>query len=326
MLPLLKFVPYFKSVLWGGKRIAEFKGISSKGDTIGESWEISPMPGHESVVAEGEFKGWSLNQLTERYPEELLGKKVAERYNGKFPLLVKYIDSRDDLSIQVHPDNDMALRKHGPEASGKTELWYSLLPEEGAFLYSGFIRPTDAEEVRRKIADNTVTDLLAKFYVNKGDVFFLPAGRVHAIGAGNFLVEIQQASDITYRMYDYDRRDLDGQPRPLHIEEAIEAIRFDDCPQQAATVFPTKGEATSIADSEFFSCYLRTHEGVETFDLSHRDAFTILMCLRGDISVAITNAAEGATSRLRQGDTLLIPAAIPAVTLTGSADILVVHL
>lgn len=337
MLPLLKFDPYFKSVIWGGRRIAEFKGIPSQGDKIGESWEISPMPGHESVVAEGSFKGLTLNQITKDHAEDLLGKKVNERYEGRFPLLVKYIDSRDDLSIQVHPDDRLAMLKHGSEASGKTEMWYSLLPEEGAFLYSGFIRPTTPGEVRAKIADNTIMDLLAKFYVKPGDVFFLPAGRVHAIGAGNLLVEIQQASDITYRMYDYDRRDTDGNPRELHIEDAIQAIHYDDCPQQASSAFPTNGEFTRIADSEYFSCHLRNHEGEASFDLRNRESFTIVMCLRGNLTVTTVDPSYGSeahtpplfehsTAHLRQGETLLIPAVIPAVTFGGSADLLVVHL
>lgn len=326
MLPLLKFEPYFKSVLWGGQRIAEFKGIPSRGDTIGESWEISPMPGHESKVAEGKFKGQTLNQLTTEFGDDLLGKKINERYGGKFPLLVKYIDSREDLSIQVHPDDKMALEKHGPDASGKTEMWYSLLPEEGAFLYSGFTRQTTPDEVREKIADNTIMDILAKFFVHPGDVFFLPAGRVHAIGAGNLLVEIQQASDITYRMYDYDRRDLDGNPRELHIDEAVEAIHYDDCPQQATSAFPKNGEFTKIAESEYFSCHLRNHEGNASFDLRARDTFTIVMCLRGYLEVETANADDKSSATLRQGETLLIPASVPAVTFSGSADLLVVHM
>lgn len=322
MLPLLKFHPYFKSVIWGGKRIAEFKGIPSQGDNIGESWEISPMPGHESVVADGPLKGLTLNEIVARNAQELLGNKVFARYDGRFPLLVKYIDSASDLSIQVHPDNELAQRKHGPEASGKTEMWYSLQPAEGAFLYSGFVRPTTPDEVRRKIADHSVVDLLAKFYVKPGDVFYLPAGRVHAIGGGNLLVEIQQASDITYRMYDYGRRDADGKLRQLHVDDAIEAINYDDCPQQASSAFPTNGEFTKIADSEYFSCHLRNIKGSATFDLTQRDTFTILMCLNGSLKVI----SENSTATLRQGETLLIPASTPMVTLNGAADMLVVHL
>lgn len=284
------------------------------------------MPGHESVVAEGALKGMTLNELAARRGDELLGKKVNERYRGRFPLLVKYIDSRDNLSIQVHPDDELAVRRHGPDASGKTEMWYSLLPEEGAFLYSGFKRPTTPLEVRGKVADNTITDLLAKFYVDKGDVYFLPAGRVHAIGAGNFLVEIQQASDITYRLYDYGRRDKDGKPRELHIEEAIEAISYDDCGAQSSTAFPAKGEFTRIAHSEFFSCHLRNLAGEDTFDLRSRESFTIIMCLQGDLTVATSDTSEASSASLRQGETLLVPACIPSLTLKGAADLLVVHL
>lgn len=329
MLPLLKFTPYFKPVIWGGTRIAQFKGLPSQGDNIGESWEISPMPGHESVVAEGPLKGMTINQIADAHPVELLGEKVNQLYNGRFPLLVKFIDSASDLSIQVHPDDQLARRKHGPDASGKTEMWYSLLPAEGAFLYSGFIRPTTPEELRAKIADHSVVDLLAKFHVKPGDVFYLPAGRVHAIGGGNLLVEIQQASDITYRLYDYDRRDADGNPRELHIDDAIEAINYDDCPQQTSSAFPTNGEFTKITDSEYFSCHLRSHHGIASFDLRARDTFTIIMCLRGSLSVTHTPSypSDSPTiATLRQGETLLIPASIPHVTFDGSADLLIVHL
>lgn len=322
MLPLLKFTPYYKSVIWGGKRIAEFKGIPSPGETIGESWEISPMPGHESVVAEGPFKGQTLNQLVTTYPEELLGKKIVDKFNGRFPLLVKYIDSREDLSIQVHPDDDLAHRKYGPEASGKTEMWYSLQPENGAYLYSGFSRPTNPEEVRQKIADNSVMELLGKFYVNPGDIFFLPAGRVHAIGSGNLLVEIQQASDITYRMFDYDRRDANGQPRELHVDDAIEAIHYNDCPQQASSAFPKKGETTPIIKTDYFACYLRNTCGETTLDLSSRESYTILMCIRGTLTL---RTPSGHTTNLRKGETLLIPAVIPQLTITGDSDLLVIH-
>ena len=163
MLPVLKFNPYFKSVIWGGSRIARFKGIPSQGDDIGESWELSPMPGHESVVSDGEFKGMTLNELVARYPAEILGKKVDAKWHGNFPLLVKFIDSNDDLSIQVHPDDALARERHN--SLGKTEMWYSILPSEGAYLYAGFNREMTPDKFRAMIADNTIVSALGKFFV-----------------------------------------------------------------------------------------------------------------------------------------------------------------
>ncbi len=204
MLPIFSFEPVFKSVLWGGKRIAEFKGIPSQGDHVGESWELSPMPGHESVVADGPFKGETLPQLLAAHGREIMGEKLYERYGDKFPLLIKFIDSTQDLSIQVHPDDELAAKRH--DSLGKTEMWYSVVPAEGAYLYAGFSQEMDADKFRRMVADSTIVDALSKYYTKPGDVFFLPAGRVHAIGQGNFVLEIQEASDITYRIYDYNRR------------------------------------------------------------------------------------------------------------------------
>ena len=199
MLPIFRFEPIFKSVLWGGKRIAEFKGIASQGDHVGESWELSPMPGHESVVADGLFKGETLPQLLASHGKEIMGEKLYERYGDKFPLLIKFIDSTQDLSIQVHPDDALAGKRH--DSLGKTEMWYSVLPTSTAYLYAGFSQDMNPEKFRRMVADSTIVDALKKYYTKPGDVFFLPAGRVHAIGEGNFVLEIQEASDITYRIY-----------------------------------------------------------------------------------------------------------------------------
>ena len=213
--PILTFNTIFKSVLWGGKRIAQFKGIPSQGDHIGESWELSGVPGHESVIESGIYAGKTLPEVLKTHAEEIMGAHVVSRYGTEFPLLIKLIDSADDLSIQVHPDDALAAKRHN--CNGKTEMWISLDPAEGAYLYSGFSREISKEEYRKRIADNTILETLGKYYTRKGDVFFLPAGRVHSIGKGNFILEIQQSSDVTYRIYDFDRRDAAGNPRQLHI-------------------------------------------------------------------------------------------------------------
>ena len=189
--PILTFEPQFKSVIWGGDRIARFKGLPSQGDTVGESWELSCVPGHESVIAAGPFKGQPFNEVLAAHTDEIMGERLAERYGTEFPLLIKLIDSADDLSVQVHPDDTLARKRHN--CPGKTEMWISVDPAEGAYLYSGFNREITPDEFRRRIADNTLTEVLGKYNPAKGDVFFLPAGRVHSIGKGNFVLEIQQA-------------------------------------------------------------------------------------------------------------------------------------
>jgi mannose-6-phosphate isomerase len=383
MIPVLKFHPLFKSVIWGGQRIAQFKNIPSQGDHIGESWELSPMPGFESIVADGPFKGESLSTLVARYPREILGDKVNEKYHGKFPLLIKFIDSNDDLSIQVHPDDEMAQRLYG--SYGKTEMWYSLQPKPGAYLYSGFNCPMDAETLRRKIADNTIIDVLGKYYVKPGDVFYLPAGRIHAIGKGNFVVEIQQACDHTYRIYDYDRRDANGHPRALHIDQALAALHFPSAPANPANevqtvnnnnqavseankakvnenaasegktvgnvngkadthktvgnengdavrnVIPAPGQSAVVLSSEYFTTTVIDVISSRHLDLAHLSSFTILIALSGALTLRPaaspdSEPAKSAPITIAQGQTLLIPACIPAVTLTGHGQLLAVNL
>ena len=192
-----KFVPYLKSVLWGGERIAIYKGIDTDQHAIGESWEVSGVPGHESVVAEGEDRGLTLPQLIDRYRGALVGEAVYEKYGNTFPLLVKLIDAKRDLSLQVHPNDELAMKRHG--SRGKTEMWYIIDADEGASIYAGLSQSITPDEYERMVADNTVMDVVARHESHAGDLFFLPAGRIHAIGAGNLLAEIQETSDITYR-------------------------------------------------------------------------------------------------------------------------------
>lgn len=321
MIPVLRFTTYFKPVIWGGERIARFKGIPSKGSDIGESWELSPMPGHESVVADGPLKGESLNAIVARYPEEILGRKVNARWQGKFPLLVKFIDSNDDLSIQVHPDDRLAKERH--DSLGKTEMWYSLDPQPGAYLYSGFNRHMDEATFRRMIEGNTIVEALGKFDVKKGDLFYLPAGCVHAIGKGNLVVEIQEASDITYRIYDYDRRDAKGNPRELHVDQSIAAVNYDDIAGEKKNVIPRNGEEKELVECEYFKTAVRDIDEKATLDLAQLDSFTILIGIGGSLNVT---SPDGKSTPLPQGQTLLIPACIPSVEITGKGQVLTVHL
>lgn len=315
-LPILRFHNIFKSVIWGGERIAQFKGLPSQGDHVGESWELSPMAGNESVVDGGDFDGRTLPSLVEEFPDEILGAPVAARYGSKFPLLIKFIDSNDDLSIQVHPDDSLAAKRHN--SLGKTEMWYSIDPAEGAYLYAGFKERITPEQFRASIADNTIVDYLKKFYTKAGDVFFLPAGRVHSIGRGNFVCEIQEASDITYRIYDYDRRDAAGNPRQLHVDESVDAVNYDDTDMEVRNVKPLPDRDVLLEMCPFFTVTLFDAGNKGRFDLAPGRSFTVFVCIGG---AATLTDPDGRTTALRQGDTVLIPASIPWVDIAPDGNV-----
>lgn len=321
MLPVLKFTPIYKSVLWGGTRICRFKGVASEGDTIGESWELSPMPGHESVVAEGPFAGRTLNSLVEENPEAILGADVMKRFGANFSLLIKFIDSTSDLSIQVHPDDALAAKRHN--SLGKTEMWYSVLPTPDAYLYAGFSQEMTPEKFRAMVADSTIVDALSKYYTKPGDVFFLPAGRVHAIGRGNFVLEIQEASDITYRIYDYNRRDAQGNLRQLHVDESVDAINYADKAQDVRNVTAAPGQQAMVEDCNYFTTTLVNVDGSFQLALEDRPSFTILIATKGALEVT---APDGTVSALPQGQTLLVPAEVPYVDLKGDGEVVTVFI
>ena len=220
----IHFAPYLKSVIWGGERIAPYKGILTDQSSIGESWELSAVPGHVSVVDRGPFAGKSLTDLIAGYKEDLVGREIYRRFGTAFPLLIKFIDARADLSVQVHPDDELAARRH--HCPGKTEMWHVIETAPDAKIYVGLKDRLTPDDYERRVADNTIMDVIDAYASRPGDTFFLPAGRIHAIGAGNLLAEIQETSDITYRIYDYDRRDKDGKPRELHTAEARDAIDY----------------------------------------------------------------------------------------------------
>lgn len=321
MLPILKFDPIFKSVLWGGTRIAEFKGMPSQGDHVGESWELSPMPGHESVVSDGEFAGRTLPEMLREHGREIMGEKLYERYGDKFPLLIKFIDSTQNLSIQVHPDDNLASERHS--SLGKTEMWYSVLPTPTAYLYAGFNQEMNPEKFRAMVADSTIVDALSKYYTKPGDVFFLPAGRVHAIGEGNFVLEIQEASDITYRIYDYNRRDAEGNLRQLHVDESVDAINYNDKTQAVKNVTANPGEEALVEDCDYFTTTLVNVDKKYFLPLAKRNSFTLLIATKGNLQVT---DAEGRTTALPQGQTLLVPATTPAVEITGTGEVVTVYI
>ena len=308
-----KFEPYLKSVLWGGEKIAKYKGIVTDQHNIGESWEISGVDGHESVVAEGDDKGLNLRQIIEKYKGDLVGNAVYAKYGDTFPLLVKIIDAKGDLSVQVHPDDTLAKARHN--SYGKTEMWYIIDAEEGAPIYAGLSKQITPEEYEKLVAENAIMDVIARHDSHAGDLFFLPAGRIHAIGAGNHLAEIQQTSDITYRVYDFDRRDANGNPRELHTEQAKDAIDYTVYPEYKSEYDRNGKSATPLVKCQYFDVKREIIDGVSTIDAS-TDSFMIIMCLDGEAT--ITDNLGGVT-HVKKGESILVPAVITSMKAEGKA-------
>ena len=283
-----------------------------------EDWSVSAVKGSESVVANGKWKGCTLSEVISQDPAALLGGKVAERYEGRMPLLAKIIDAHQDLSIQVHPNDEMALREHGK--MGKSEMWYIIDAQPGASLYSGFRSAISPEEYKRRVDDGTITEVLARHSVKPSDVFYLPAGRVHAIGAGITLAEIQQSSDVTYRIYDYNRPGLDGKPRELHTELAAKAIDYR-VQADYRNSYTAAGSGTSaILDTPFFRIRLIECGGKEERRLKDEDSFVILIVLSGECHLRCEESPLEVSLGKYRG--CLVPAAIADFTLEGEAKIL----
>ena len=314
------FYPNLREVVWGGKKLTKWKGISEK-DHIGESWEVSCVESLPSVISNGAWAGYTLKEVIDKQPEAILGREVSRRYKSELPLLVKFIDAQKDLSIQVHPDDAMAARLHGK--NGKSEMWYVLDAEPGAYLYSGFKEELSPADYKRKVADGTIVDSLAKHDVKAGDVFYLPAGRVHAICSGILLAEVQQSSDVTYRIYDYNRPGLDGKPRELHTELAAEALNFQVEKEYRTEYSTESNRANSVIDSPYFSVRVTEFSGSFHRNLIKYDSFIISMCLKGDCKIKIRSTGDEIV--LREGFSCLIPAAIAdydIIPLEGSSKVL----
>ena len=302
--PML-FEPNLHTIVWGGGRLTQWKGLPAQ-EHIGESWEVSAVEGSPSVVANGALAGRTLPEVVAMAPEKILGCAVARKYGGQMPLLVKFIDARSDLSIQVHPDDEMAGRIHGK--NGKTEMWYILDAEPGASIYSGFRRTISADEYKRMVENGTIMEALAKHEAHAGDVFYIPAGRVHAICSGILLAEIQQSSDVTYRIFDYNRPGLDGKPRELHTDLAAQALNYKVESRYRTAYSVKSNKANRVVETAYFSA--RVTEIGQRFhrDLKKYDSFIITMCLKGDCRIRIRETGDGIV--LREGFSCLIPAAI----------------
>lgn len=303
--PLL-FLPNFHNVVWGGNQLRPYKGLEPSDEPIGESWEVSAVPTSTSIIANGELKGKDLISVINERPDAILGKKVNEKYDGKLPLLVKFIDAKRDLSIQVHPNDEMAMREHGK--MGKSEMWYVIKADVGAHLYAGFKEEITPLEYQKRVENGTITEVLADHQVKAGDVFYLPAGRVHAICGGILLAEVQQSSDVTYRIFDYNRPGIDGKPRELHTELAGKALDYHVVDNYRTEYEDSSNRAVQIIDSPYFS--VRVMEVSKPFhrDLKKYDSFIITMCIEGDCKIRVRS--NGEEILLKQGNSTLIPAAI----------------
>ena len=307
-MPLYPFLfhPNLHTVVWGGHRLQVYKGLQSTDEPIGESWEVSAVPSSTSIISNGSFAGRDIISVISEYPEDILGKAVNEKYHGQLPLLVKFIDAERDLSIQVHPNDEMAQREHGK--MGKSEMWYVIKADAGSHLYAGFKQEITPEEYQQRIADGTIIDVLADHQVKAGDVFYLPAGRIHAICGGILLAEVQQSSDVTYRIYDYNRPGMDGKPRQLHTELAAQALDYHVEENYRTEYVDNPNKAIQIIDSPYFD--VRVMEISKPFhrDLRKYDSFIISMCIEGDCKLCVRSTGDEIL--LRQGSSTLIPAAI----------------
>jgi len=308
MLYPFKFEPILKEIIWGGDEICRFKNLYPRRQGVGESWEISHVKDNVSVVANGELKGKSLEDLIETYGERLLGKKALESFGTTFPLLIKFIDARDALSIQVHPDDELAQKRHN--SFGKTEMWYVIKAAPGAYLYSGFSHAITPEQYLKSLEDDSFIHYLQKHEVKSGDVFFLPAGRVHAIGPGCFIAEIQQTSNITYRIYDYNRKDAQGNPRELHTEWAKDAIDYRLYTDYKLAYTAKQNEMQTLVSCRYFTTLLIEADSGEIIRFADsNDSFSIYICMEG--KACLTDTGGGLTE-IRQGETVLFSAENPA--------------
>lgn len=310
-MEIIKFRPILKQVLWGGNKIIPFKQLDADMEQVGESWEVSGVKDNESIVANGQYEGMKLNDLVALLKGDLVGKDNYERFGNEFPLLIKFIDASKQLSIQVHPNDEQAKAKGLKR--GKTEMWYVMESAPDATLLSGLKRTITPEEYKAMVENDTITDALCEYRVGEGDVFYLPAGRIHSIGAGTFLAEIQETSDVTYRIYDFKRKDKDGNYRQLHIEAAAECIDYSVESDYRTNYEPRKNEGVELAQCAHFTTSVYDLDEPMLLDYSELDSFVVLIALSGECTLS-TGDAE---TQLRAGETVLLPATTQTLSVSG---------
>ncbi|MBT2161786.1 type I phosphomannose isomerase catalytic subunit [Zobellia barbeyronii] len=306
----LKFNPILKERLWGGTKLKDVLGKPIENDITGESWELSTVPGDISVVSNGDLAGASLQDLIEKDPESVLGKSVYKRFGTDFPILIKFIDAKQDLSIQLHPNDELAKKRHN--SFGKTEMWYVMDADDDASLIVGFNKDVSKEEYAKSIENDTLLDLLNYEKVKEGDTFFINTGKIHAIGAGVLLAEIQQTSDVTYRVFDFNRKDKNGNLRELHTEQALDAIDYNKKDDFKVEYKNDKNTVNDMVDCPYFKTdFLDLNSGL-TQDVTNRDSFTIFMCVGGSATIANENGSV----EIKKGETTLLPAASNTIKIT----------
>ena len=316
-MEMFKFNPLLKSILWGGEKIVPFKHLTSDQKQVGESWEVSGVKDNESVVSDGKYKGWTLNKLVDTLKDKLVGKENFERFGNEFPLLVKFIDARQQLSIQVHPTDEQAQAQG--LGRGKTEMWYVMESDADASLRCGLKQQITPEQYKEMVENDTITEALSEYPVKEGDVFFLPAGRIHSIGAGCFLAEIQETSDVTYRIYDFKRKDKEGNYRELHTKEAAECIDYTVYPDYRTQYEARQNEPVELVSCPYFTTSVYDLTEPMTLDYSDLDSFVIFVGLKGEGEIT---DAEGNTISFRAGESVLLPATTTVVKVSGTIKFL----
>lgn len=315
-MEIIKFRPILKQVLWGGNKIIPFKQLDANMEQVGESWEVSGVKDNESIVANGQYEGMKLNDLVALLKGDLVGKENYERFGNEFPLLIKFIDASKQLSIQVHPNDEQAKAKGLKR--GKTEMWYIMESAPDATLLSGLKRTITPEEYKAMVENETITDALCEYRVGEGDVFYLPAGRIHSIGAGTFLAEIQETSDVTYRIYDFKRKDKDGNYRQLHTEAAAECIDYSVENDYRTKYEARKNEGVELAQCAHFTTSVYDLNEPMLLDYSELDSFVVLIALSGECTLS-TGDTE---TQLRAGETVLLPATTQTLNVSGTVKFL----
>lgn len=314
----LQFNPILKERIWGGTKLKSVLNKPITSDITGESWELSTVEGDVSVISNGHLAGKSLTGIINDFPNELLGTEVYNRFGKQFPLLFKFLDAREDLSIQVHPNDELAKKRHN--SFGKTEMWYIMQADENARIIVGFKEKSNADEYIKALENKSVLSILNDVKVKAGDVFFLETGTVHAIGAGLVVAEIQQTSDITYRIYDFDRVDAQGNTRELHVDLALEAINYNKTETQKkyTTIENTSNE---IVNCNYFTTNFIPLDGVISVD-KNGNSFTVYMCVEGNFELEVNKISY----HYKKGDTVLIPAAVTQYKLVGKGSVLEIYI
>lgn len=303
----IRFTPILIEKVWGGQRLQTLLHKPSTSDRMGESWEISGVTGQVSQVSNGIYQGKKLTELVSQFQEQLVGKQVYARFGNQFPLLFKFIDAREDLSVQLHPGDQVAQKRHN--SFGKTEMWYIFQADPGAEIILGFNRPMQPELFMEYLTKNQLSQILHRQQVHAGDVFYIRPGNVHAIGGGIVLAEVQQSSDITYRVYDWDRPDIHGQKRELHTDLALDVIDYQGAKDHKITY--SAAPVSQLVKNQYFDTTLLRIQGSLQRELSSVDSFVVYMCVAGEGEIQLGDTFE----KFRLGDTLLIPAAVQFLTL-----------